>query len=98
MDRLADRIDQAAATLATMDRRVPELVPGAAAFGADDAGRPGRIGRRLHEDWAAVLRARAGEAAGLAGRLSEMAEAVRANSRDYAETDNAVQHRFLRGL
>ncbi|KUL32301.1 type VII secretion target [Actinoplanes awajinensis] len=97
MDRLADRIDQAAAALTTMDRRVPELLPVAGAFGADDAGRPGRIGQRLHESWSAVLRARSAEAAGLAGRLSEMAHSVRASSQDYAETDAAAQRR-LRGL
>ena len=98
MDRLADRIDQAAATLTTMDRRVPELLPVAGAFGADDTGRPGRIGRRLHESWAAVLQARAGEAAGLAERVSGLAQAVRAGSRDYAATDVAVERRLLRGL
>jgi uncharacterized protein YukE len=98
MDRLADQLDQAAATLTTMDRRVPELLPGAGAFGADDTGRPGRVGRRLHESWAEVLRARAGEAAGLAERLSDLAHAVRAGSRDYAETDATVRRRLLRGL
>ncbi|BCJ43928.1 hypothetical protein GCM10010168_67310 [Actinoplanes ianthinogenes] len=98
MDRLADRIDQAAAALATMDRRASDLLPAGDAFGADDTGRPGRIGRRLHEEWTTVLRARAGEAAGLARQVSDLAHAVRAGSRDYAETDAAVQHRFLRGL
>ncbi|GIF15130.1 hypothetical protein [Actinoplanes teichomyceticus] len=98
MDRLADRIDRAAAALATIDRRVPELQPGGAVFGADDAGRPGRVGRRLHESWTAVLQARAGEAAKLAERLSDLAQSVRDGSRDYAETDEAVQRRLLRGL
>ncbi|WIM96825.1 type VII secretion target [Actinoplanes oblitus] len=98
MDQLADHIDRAAETLATMDRRVPGLLPAAAAFGADDAGRPGRVGQRLHQELGAVLRARADEAAGLARRLSDLSDAVRSSARDYAETDTAVQHRFLRGL
>lgn len=98
MDRLADQIDQAAAALTTMDRRVPELLPAADAFGADDTGRPGRLGRQLHESWSAVLRARAEEAAGISARLSDLAHAVRSNSRSYAETDETVQRRFLKGL
>ncbi|GIF05315.1 type VII secretion target [Actinoplanes siamensis] len=98
MDRLADQIDRAAAALATVDHRVPRLLPAAEAFGADDTGRPGRLGRRLHETWAAVLQARVDEAAELATRLSDLAESVRSNARDYAATDDAVRHRFLRGL
>ncbi len=98
MDRLADQIDQAAAALTTMDNRVPRLLPGAGVFGADDAGRPGRLGQRLHESWAAVLQARADEAAGLSRRLSELAQSVRSGSRDYAETDEVVRRRLLRGL
>ena len=98
MDRIADRIDQAVADLTTMDHRVPQLLPSAGAFGADDVGRPGRMGRRLHEAWAAVLQARADEAAGLAVRLTDLAHSVRGTSRDYARTDESVRHRLLRGL
>jgi hypothetical protein len=98
MDQLADQLDQAAAALTTMDHRVPRLLPGAGAFGADDTGRPGRLGRQLHETWAAVLQARAEEAAGLSGRLSGLAQSVRSGSRDYAETDETVRRRMLRGL
>lgn len=98
MDRLADQIDHAAAALTTMDRRVPQLLPVADAFGADDTGRPGRLGRQLHDSWTAVLRARAEEAAGISQRLSDLAHAVRSNARDYAETDDMVRRRFLKGL
>ncbi|MFI1994596.1 hypothetical protein [Actinoplanes sp. NPDC020271] len=98
MDRLADQIDQAVAALTTMDRRVPQLLPAAAAFGADDTGRPGRLGRQLHDSWTAVLQARAEEAAGISQRLSDLAQAVRSNSRGYAETDETVRRRFLKGL
>ncbi|MEV0896591.1 hypothetical protein [Actinoplanes sp. NPDC049802] len=97
MDRLADQIDHAAAALTTMDRRVPNLAPAAAAFGADDAGRPGRIGRALYAGWTTVLAARAREAADAADRLSEMSRAVRSGARHYADTDETVRRRLLRG-
>lgn len=98
MDRLADRIDHAAAVLATMDRRVPELSPAAADFGADDTGRPGRIGRALYAGWTTVLAARAREAADASAELTEMARSVRATAGDYAATDDAVRRRLRRGL
>ena len=84
MDRLADQIDHAAETLATVDRRLPELTPAAADFGADDTGRPGRIGRALYAGWTAVLATRAREAADASAHLSGMARSVRDNTRDYA--------------
>jgi hypothetical protein len=97
VDRLADQIDHAAATLAIMDRRMPELLPGAADFAADDAGRPGRIGRALYAGWSAVLAARAREAADAASTLTEMARSVRAAANDYTDTDDLVRRRFQRG-
>ena len=98
MDRLADQIDNAAAVLSTMDRQMPLLAPAASAFGADDSGRPGRIGRALYAGWTAVLAARAREAATASTTLTQMAESVRAGARAYAETDDTVRHRFHRGL
>ncbi|SDT72403.1 type VII secretion target [Actinoplanes derwentensis] len=98
MDRLADQIDHAAKALATVDRRVPDLVPVAADFGAADAGRPGRIGRALFAGWSAVLAARAREAADASTHLTEMAESVRVSAHAYTETDDLVRRRFQRGL
>jgi hypothetical protein len=98
VDRLADQIDNAAAVLSTMDRQMPLLAPAAAAFGADDSGRPGRIGRALYAGWTAVLAARAREAATASASLTEMAQSVRAGARAYADTDEAVRHRFHREL
>ena len=98
MDRLADQIDQVASALSTLDRRLPVLAPPAAAFGADDAGRPGRIGRALYAGWTAVLAARAREAADASGRLTELADSVRSSAHRYATTDDAVRRRFQRGL
>ncbi len=96
MDHLADRLDRAAETLATIDRRMPVLAVDPAAFGADDAGEPGRLGRELHAHWAAVLDARSREAAGMAGRLAGAAGSVRQAWRQYVETDEAARRRLAR--
>jgi hypothetical protein len=98
MDHLADRLDRAADTLATVDRRLPTLAVTAAAFGADDAGVPGRLGRDLHHRWSAILEARSREAAALGGQLAEAASAVRQADRDYTTTDQAVRHRLGREM
>ncbi|MBB2945094.1 hypothetical protein FB565_004827 [Actinoplanes lutulentus] len=98
MDRLADQIDNAAAVLSTMDRQMPLLAPAAAVFGADDSGRPGRIGRALYAGWTSVLATRAREAAAASVSLSEIAQSVRSGARSYADTDETVRHRFQRGL
>ena len=95
-DRLADRLADAAADLTTVDRALPGLGVAAGAFAADQAGTPGRIGRDLHAHWAAVLAARAEEAAGTATRLTDLAAAVRATGRDYAETDETAARRLAR--
>jgi uncharacterized protein YukE len=97
MDQLADRLDQAADTLATVDKRMPALTVAASVFGAsDDAGLPGRLGQELHAHWTAVLTARSHEAAGAASRLFDAARSVRATSRHYAETDDTVRRRLTR--
>jgi len=96
MDHLAERLDRAADTLATVDRRMPTLAVAADAFAADEAGLPGRLGRQLHARWAAVLESRSREAGGLAARLTDAAGAVRATARDYAETDDTARRRLAR--
>jgi hypothetical protein len=96
MDKLADQLDQAADALTIVDRAVPGLGVPAAAFGADDAGLPGRIGQRLHAHWQAVLTARAREAGAAAAQLSEMARSVRTTERTYAETDDSAADRVRR--
>jgi hypothetical protein len=95
---LADRLDRAADTLATVDRRMPTLAVGADAFAADVSGMPGRLGRQLHARWAAVLESRSLESGGLAARLSEAAGAVRVTEREYAETDEAARRRLAREM
>jgi hypothetical protein len=97
MDHLADRLDEAADQLTTVDRRMPGLTVPAAAFGAaTDAGLPGRLGHELHAHWAAVLQARSREAATAAAKLSETARSVRTTQRAYEETDELVGRRLRR--
>jgi hypothetical protein len=96
MDDLAERLESAADVLTTVDRSLPALEVPAGAFGATGAGTPGRVGRQLHAHWRAVLAARAHEAADMAARLSEMAEALRTTQRAYADADEAVARRVER--
>jgi hypothetical protein len=96
MDRLADRLELAADTLTTMDKRMPGHGVAARAFGAagSGGGLPGRLGRELHEHWAAVLEARSREAGGAAARLTDLAQSVRTTVRHYDETDDLVRRRL----
>jgi hypothetical protein len=96
MDELAQRLESAADALTTVERSVPALEVPAGAFGATGVGVPGRLGRRLHTHWRAVLEARAGEAAEAAARLADMAQALRATQRAYADADEAVARRVER--
>ena len=98
MDRLADRLDQAADTLTMVDRRMPGRAVTTEAFGAagSGGGLPGRLGRALHRHWAAVLDARASEASDAAARLAALAQSVRTTVRHYDETDDLVRRRLTR--
>jgi hypothetical protein len=96
MDQLADRLDLAADTLSAVDRSVPGLGVPPGAFGAADAGVPGRLGHDLHARWLAVLDARAREAADTAARLTGLAQSLRATSMAYADTDDEAARRVQR--
>jgi hypothetical protein len=96
VEHLADRLHTAADLVATVDRVVPTLTIPAGAFGADDAGVPGRMGHKLYAHWSAVLTARAREAAYTAARLTNLATALQKTELQYAETDKSVSHRVER--
>jgi len=96
MDELADRIELAADTLASVDRSVTGLAVPPTVFAADDRGVPGRLGRDLHSRWSAVLDARAREAADTATRLTDLAQSLRATAKDYADADDAAARRIQR--
>ena len=98
MEQLADRLEQAADRMTTVDRRMPAHAVTATAFGAQAAGGglPGRLGHELFEHWTAVLEARSREAADAATRLAGTARSVRETLRHYGETDDAVRRRLTR--
>lgn len=96
MNHLADRLDRAAESLAAVEARLPRLTVPPDAFGADDAGVPGRLGRDLHRHWTAVLSARSREAAMAASRVAEIAHSVRETQEHYTTTDEAAAHRLRR--
>ena len=98
MDELAERLDEAAGALTSVDRGLPALSVPPESFGAGATGAPGRLGQELHAHWAAVLDARSREATTAASRLSEVAESVRITRRQYAETDETVQRRLMREM
>jgi len=95
-DDLAERLTAAADLLAGVDRSLPALVVPAGAFGAGEAGVPGRVSRELHEHWRSVVAARAREAADAAVRLRDMADGVRAAARDYSLSDETAARRIER--
>jgi hypothetical protein len=100
MEQLADRLEQAADTLTTMDKRMPGHAVEGSVFGANDpgGGLPGRLGHELHEHWTAVLSARSQEAARAAARIADTAQSVRETLRNYGDTDELVRRRLTREM
>ncbi|MEU7904164.1 hypothetical protein [Actinoplanes sp. NPDC049118] len=98
MEKLAERLESLADALTTVDRSLPAYGSSPGAFGADDEGVPGRLGRLLHERWTAVLAARSREAADAAAGLTTLAADVRMVARSYAETDDEAGRRIRRGI
>jgi hypothetical protein len=86
---LAGRLDDAAAALLAVERRLRHALP------AEPAGESG-VARALQERWRGALTARADEAAATADRVLDAAAAVRTTHRRYAETDEIVAHRLRR--
>lgn len=91
--QIADRLDDAAATLTEVAYAVTATDPAHPAFGAGAAGRLGEIGRALHRQWCAATAARAREATETAARITTTADAVRIAGSRYADADQAVRHR-----
>jgi hypothetical protein len=93
---LAIQLDAAADTLTTVDQLMPGLSVPPRAFGAEEIGVPGRVGRELHARWDAVLAARSREAADAAVRLADLAASLRTTQQQYADTDETVARRIER--
>jgi hypothetical protein len=98
MEKLAERLESAADALTTVDRSLCAHASSPGAFGADDEGEPGRLGRQLHDRWLAVLTARSQEAAAAAAQLTTLAADVRLSAKAYTETDDEVARRIRRGM
>jgi hypothetical protein len=98
MEKLAERLESAADALTTVDRSLSVHTASPGAFAAGDEGVPGRVGKQLHDRWAAVLAARAREAAEAAKGLTALAADVRLTAKTYAETDDETARRVRRGI
>jgi hypothetical protein len=86
LERAGDRLDAGAGALVDAD-------PGAGAFGADNPGRLGELGRMLHHRWSAALTARAREAAAHGARIADSAEVLRAAVSRYRDAESAARAR-----
>jgi hypothetical protein len=86
LDRAAQAMAQAGATLAALD-------PGSVAFGAAAPGRLGETGRALHAQLAGAIGARSREAAAAGARLADTAQALRWAAAGYLEVDDAAHRR-----
>lgn len=92
---LAVRLEAASETLTRLSHAVPATDPPGVAFGGDDVGRPGVVGRALHRQWTAATGDRAREAHLAAQRLAAVADAVRSAADTYAETDQDARWQFV---
>jgi hypothetical protein len=93
---LAVQLDAGVDTLTTVAHMMSGLSVPARAFGADEVGVPGRVGRELHARWDAVLAARSREASDAAARLAALAVSLRTTQQQYTDTDEAVARRMER--
>jgi hypothetical protein len=97
LQRLAARLDAAAATLAVAVGTLAGLHQHPAAFGADAPGRLGDVGRSLHARWTAALCTREREGRRATARLADAAVAVRGAVDAYAHADAGARRRLARG-
>ena len=94
--KLAIQLDAGVDTLTTVAQLMTGLSVPARAFGADEIGVPGRVGRELHARWDAVLAARSREASDAAARLAGLATSLRTTQQQYTDTDETVARRIER--
>jgi hypothetical protein len=85
---LADRLERAADRLTAGGAALSGADPGATAFGADNPGRLGEVGRALHRRWSSALTARSGEATAQGTRLADTGAAIRVAAGRYRDTES----------
>lgn len=93
MGQLADRFAGAGERLAAGAGALADADPGAGAFGADQAGRLGTVGRMLHQRWSGALAGRAREAAAHGARLVDSADLLRAAAEQYRDAEASARSR-----
>jgi hypothetical protein len=96
VDDLTVRLGDVAAALADTERALLTVEPVVAHLGGGTAGRPGELGRALHDRWVAALAARAREAADAARRVGELSDALHTTTHGYADADDLAARRLLR--
>jgi hypothetical protein len=97
--QLADRLEGTGERLAAGAGALAEADPGASAFGADQPGRLGAVGRLLHQRWSTALAGRAREAAAHGARLVDGADLLRTAADRYRDAEAAARARHdIEGL
>jgi hypothetical protein len=91
--QLADRLEGAGNRLTAGAGALADIDPGAAAFGADQPGRLGAVGRLLHQRCSAALGGREREAAAHGARLVDAADLLRTAAARYEGTDAEARSR-----
>jgi hypothetical protein len=91
--QLADRLEGAGNRLAAGAGALADTDPGAAAFGGDQPGRLGAVGRMLHQRVSVALGGREREAAAHGARLVDAADLLRTAAARYESTESAAQAR-----
>ncbi|MFK3981503.1 hypothetical protein ACI2K4_14140 [Micromonospora sp. NPDC050397] len=90
---LANRLDEAAATLAAAGPALTAAGRTEPSPGEAGTGRLTEVTRALFEQWSAAATARAQEAATGADRLADLAATLRQVADGYADTDDAARRR-----
>jgi hypothetical protein len=93
LGQLADRLERAGDRLAAGSGSLADADPGAGAFGADNPGRLGELGRMLHHRWSAALTGRAREAAAHGARFADSADTLRVVRERYHDAEQAARAR-----
>ena len=93
ISQLADRLEGAGNRLAAGAGALADTDPGAAAFGADQPGRLGAVGRLLHQRCSVALGGREREAAAHGARLVDAADMLRTAASRYESADAAARAR-----
>jgi hypothetical protein len=91
--QLADRFEGAGNRLAAGAGALAGTDPGAAAFGGDQPGRIGAVGRMLHQRVSVALGGREREAAAHGARLVDTADLLRTAAARYESTEAAARAR-----